>query len=60
MEFEQALQRLLEPAAYQEVSTAAAKRVREIFTIEHFWRGINAQYALANSAAFAPQKLRMN
>jgi glycosyltransferase involved in cell wall biosynthesis len=60
VEFEQALQRLLEPATYRQVSIAAAKRVREIFTIEHFWRSINAQYALANSAAFAPQKLRMN
>ena len=45
--FEAALDRLLDPVAYRTASTAVAVRVREHFSIERFWAGINAQYALA-------------
>ena len=49
-EFEAALTRLLDPGTYQRVSAAAARRVRDTFSIEQFWRGVNAQYALAGLA----------
>lgn len=45
--FEAALDRLLDPLAYRSASAAVAERVREHFSIERFWDGINAQYALA-------------
>lgn len=48
--FEAALDRLLDPRAYREVSAAAAARVRETFSIERFWDGVNAQYAAAGVA----------
>lgn len=48
-QFETALRRLLESAVYYAASTAAARRVRHNFTIEHFWHNINAQYALCEA-----------
>jgi glycosyltransferase involved in cell wall biosynthesis len=49
-EFEAGLMRLLDPQIYRAASAAAGARVRETFTIERFWNGINAQYALAGVA----------
>lgn len=46
-EFVAALDRLLAPAAYQQVGQAGANRVRQAFTLGRFWAAVNAQYALA-------------
>ena len=45
-----ALTRLLDPQTYRRVSAAGARRVRDTFSIEQFWSGVNAQYALAGLA----------
>jgi glycosyltransferase involved in cell wall biosynthesis len=63
VEFEAALDRLLDPSTYEATARAASKRVRDSFTVERFWDGINAQYALAGApiggADFAERSLQL-
>lgn len=56
VEFEAALDRLLDPQAYRMASAAAAARVRGTFTREDFWRNITAQYAAMGVPGLSPSQ----